>query len=344
MAPQESVAGRATGLLDWARNPRMRNLPARVWLLAALAIPSQVTACGLVSSGSSDVPIAGSPSSAGGSETDGSSPSGGTGATSAGGSLASRGGAAGEPGTVGGGGGSGSSGSAGAAGGTAGVDSGTAGAGTGGATDVPQEIVLFDGSALSFNNWISRSRPTDGGHNPWSNNGDGTMTVKSGTGDILSKQTFRNVFVHAEYMIPEFPISPGSGHDAGNSGLLLNGSYELQILAREVSDLQAAQLCGAVYGIQGPLAVACHEEGAWNTYEIEFQAPTCDVEDPTQVVAPGRFVEVKLNGTLIHRNVDVPQSTISGLAETCEPRGLLLQDWATIVPVSFRNIWAIPRN
>jgi len=40
----------------------------------------------------------------------------------------------------------------------------------------------------------------------------------------------------------------------------------------------------------------------------------------------------------------VTQETQAGLPEACAPRGVMLQDHATFLPVSFRNIWAIPRD
>lgn len=56
--------------------------------------------------------------------------------------------------------------------------------------------------------------------------------------------------------------------------------------------------------------------GAWNEYDIEFRA----------------------------KNVEVPRATQAGLDETCNGRGVMLQDHSTVVPVSFRNIGAIQRN
>jgi hypothetical protein len=41
--------------------------------------------------------------------------------------------------------------------------------------------------------------------------------------------------------------------------------------------------------------------------------------------------------------VSVPGTTQAGQAETCSPKGVMLQDHSTVVPVSFRNIWMIPR-
>jgi hypothetical protein len=104
----------------------------------------------------------------------------------------------------------------------------------------------------------------------------------------------------------------------------------------------AVDSCGAIYGVSAPLEVACFDAEQWNVYEIEFRAQVCN--QVGQKTANARFVEVKLNGTLVQQNVDVPGVTQAGLAESCEPKGLMLQDHASLLPVSFRNIWVIPRN
>jgi hypothetical protein len=226
--------------------------------------------------------------------------------------------------------------------GGAGAVAGTAGAGgeTGGAGGEATRVILFDGSPASFDDWGS-VRNRDG--NPWRNNGDGTMAVVSGTGDIQSKQQFQSVFVHLEYLMPE--TSSDTGSEIGNAGgdVFLNGSYGLRMT--DSHGLPPTILsCGSVYSYHAPLEVACYELGQWNTFEIEFQAATCDASSPPIVEQPARFIQVKLNGTVIHRNVDVLQPTQAGQEESCAPRGLRLQDYATLLPVSFRNIWAIRRD
>jgi hypothetical protein len=303
-------------------------------LLAALVISWQCSACGgSTRTGAADLPAAGSTSErdgAGGSETDRPGVSEGlpsSGGTPVGGSTAGAGGSV----FLGG---------AGGMVGTAGVGAETGGAGgTGGAAGAPSKIILFDGSSESFKTWVSVRNQLP---NPWQNNGDGTMTVASTTGDIRSKQQFQNVFVHLEYLTPQTHRDRYSELDSANGDVFLNESYGLRI-TDSYGLLPTAHSCGAVFGYHAPLEVACHELGLWNTYEIEFQAPTCDGDYPTRISTPARFVEVKLNGTLIHRNVDVLQQTQAGLAEGCEPRGLRLQDYAGLLPLSFRNIWAIPR-
>jgi hypothetical protein len=254
---------------------------------------------------------------AGGNSTTGTPGAGGAAGTSAGtGGSTDVGGAGGE-------GGSSSAGGAGGAGGA--VDAGIA-----------NKVVLFDGSATSFNSWAS----VRGGNNPWKNNGDGTMTVITGTGDIQSKQKFQDLFVHAEYKTPMLPANV-TGQERGNSGIYLKGSYEMQVLDT-YGQPPAIDGCGALYGVSAPLVVACFQQEMWNTYEIEFKAQICNAQG--QKTANARLVKATLNGQLVQQDVEIPGTTRAGLPENCAPQGLLLQDHSSVLPVSYRNIWVIPRN
>jgi hypothetical protein len=277
-----------------------------------------------VTGGTSGAGVTGGTSGAG--VTGGTSGTGGTGGTSGtAGTTSDTGGAAGTGGTSDAGGTSGT-------GGTAGT--GTAGtAGTAGAANM---VVLYDGSAETFASWA----PIRGGNvNPWRNNADGTMTVQTNTGDIISKQTFQDVFIHVEYKTPRIS-QVGGGQERGNSGVYLKGAYELQVL--DTFGLEPANNgCGAIYGIAVPLVSACHDAEVWNVYEAEFVANKCN---GTQKTANANFVEVKLNDQVVHRNVTVNNRTEGGQNESCDPKGLLLQDHSSILPVTYRNIWVIPRT
>lgn len=223
----------------------------------------------------------------------------------------------------------------GGAGGTGGGAGGTGG--SGGSGNDPKKIVLFDGSDATFKSWKARNGGQD---NPWTNNGDGTMTVKAGTGDIITKMGFQDVFIHVEYRTPKIDAPPADPQQRGNSGVYLKGSYEMQVLDT-YNFAPQNDYCGAVYKIAAPLVSACKMAGEWNVYEIEFKANVC-----TNGAKSGsaKFVEVKLNDMLVQKDVTADHTTQAGLDETCEARGLMLQDHGTVVPVSFRNIWAIPRN
>jgi hypothetical protein len=228
----------------------------------------------------------------------------------------------------------GSSGSAGATnGGSAGAtNGGSAGSGGSGGMAEEPKVVLFDGTSL--NGFVS----IYGGANPWKLNTDGTMEVVPGTFDIISVEKFQDVFIHIEYMTPELPADV-TGQDRGNSGVYLKGAYEMQVLDSYL-DPPLADGCGAVYEVAPPLAVACKPQLQWNTYEIEFKAPTYDGDTK---LTSAMMVNVKLNGVLVQDHTEVPGATRAfQVPEGPGPAGLLLQDHSNTV--WYRNIWAIPRT
>jgi hypothetical protein len=287
-------------------------------------------------------PSAGTSSTAAGSGSGGSG-TGGTGApTTAGSSPGTSGtgnGQAGSQSSAGTGGtGTGGTGTGGTGtGGTGGGAGGTGGGGGSGGGEDANKVMLYDGSAETFNSWKS---VRNGGANPWKNNPDKTMTVQTNTGDIQTKMAFQDVFLHLEYMTPKI-TSAGGGQERGNSGIYMKGSWEVQVL--DTFGLAPADDgCGAIYEVAAPLVSACKKEEEWNIYEIEFKAQVCSNGQQT---APAKFTEVKLNGIVVQKDVACPNNeTRAGQLPSCDPKGILLQDHSSILPVSFRNIWVIPRN
>ena len=166
------------------------------------------------------------------------------------------------------------------------------------------------------------------------------MTIVVGSGDIQSKMTFQDLFVHVEYMTPVFEATD-VGEFLGNSGVYLKGAYEMQVID-SYGQAPAINSCGAVYGVRAPLVTACFPGGQWNTYEIEFKANVCDPQG--RKTANARIVKATLNGTVVQQDVEVFGMTMAGQVESCDPAGLMLQERSTFKPIIFRNIWVVPRN
>src|SRR3954451_10323489 len=81
-------------------------------------------------------------------------------------------------------------------------------------------IILFNGKDLS--QW----RNEKGGEAGWKIE-DGVATV-NGTGSIITKQEFGDVQLHVEWASPS--VVKGDSQGRGNSGVYLQGRYEIQIL------------------------------------------------------------------------------------------------------------------
>ena len=109
-------------------------------------------------------------------------------------------------------------------------------------------VVLFNGKDLT--NWHTR----DGGPAGWQVE-DGVATVVRGTGDILSAETFLDAYLHLEWMEPDMPEATGQAK--GNSGVYLQGRYEIQVLDSYGWAVPGLGDCGAIYNMHAPLVNAC---------------------------------------------------------------------------------------
>ncbi len=96
---------------------------------------------------------------------------------------------------------------------------------TPGATDAdaPSDaIVLFDGVNLD-SEWTN-----DKGEKPGWIVADNCVTVKRGTGIIKTKRVFEDFQLHIEWRAPS--EVKGESQGRGNSGVFLQGIYEVQVL------------------------------------------------------------------------------------------------------------------
>jgi len=191
-----------------------------------------------------------------------------------------------------------------------------------------QVVTLFDGSG--FDGWRSR----DGGEVGWSID-KGAMTVVPGAGSVVTEETFTDCFLHVEFRCPDMPEA--EGQHKGNSGVYLQGRYEVQVLDSYGWEVPGLGDCGAIYNQHSPLVNACLPPEQWQSYDIVFRAPRFD-EDGNQI-SDARLT-VFLNGVLIHNNVELNGPTGGHLDEdVAEPGPLMLQDHRDVV--SYRNIWLV---
>ena len=188
-------------------------------------------------------------------------------------------------------------------------------------------LVLFDGQDNSH--WTTRERgPSKCAV------GNGEMSCRSGADTIQSKELFRDAQIHLEFNIPNMPDQKGQLR--GNSGVLLHGRYEIQILDSFQNPTYADGSCGALYKQSAPLVNASRRPGEWQTYDIVFHAPRCAADGSSQV--PGTL-------TLLHNGVLVQDHVPIETKRGCRDEGpLALQDHsgfegAPDTTMRFRNIW-----
>lgn len=187
-------------------------------------------------------------------------------------------------------------------------------------------VVLFDGKSLD--GWLSR----DGKPARW-NLTDGILTVQGGTGDIHTDRKFDSFRLHIEFNCPYMPDAHGQGR--GNSGVYLQGRYELQVLDSYGLPPKNNE-CGAIYQQIVPAVNACKPPLQWQSYDVTFHAAQTEGD---KVTKKARLSVVQNGVTIIDdKEIDVTPGGLGGAAGTSGP--LLLQDHGN--PVQYRNIWVVP--
>jgi hypothetical protein len=196
--------------------------------------------------------------------------------------------------------------------------------------------VLFDGKDLS--KWQNNR-----GQNATWPVRDGYLETQRG-GGIRTRGKWADFQLHVEWASPSPPRGTGQGR--GNSGVLINGMYEVQVLdsyrAKTYPDGQA----GAIYGQSPPLVNACKPPGEWQTYDIIFESPRWN--DRGELVKKA-VVTVLHNGVVVQNHYEftgitdgitreVPWKSLSKYSRPHPPEVFIeLQDHNN--PVRYRNIW-----
>src|SRR5438552_2501657 len=120
---------------------------------------------------------------------------------------------------------------------------------------------------------------------------------KGRTVDLITRQKFRDVEVHVEFLIPR----------GSNSGVKFESLYEIQILDSFGVKKPKGSDCGGIYpraeeepqyhhideGVP-PRTNAARPAGEWQTLDVIFLAPRFDAAN--KKVAHARFAKVILNG------------------------------------------------
>lgn len=177
--------------------------------------------------------------------------------------------------------------------------------------------VLFDGSSADL--W--KNGKVEGG------------LLTQGT---TSVPTFGSHRVHIEFRLPYQPFDRGQGR--GNSGIYVQGRYEIQML--DSFGLVGKQNeCGGLYSVKEPSLNMCYPPLTWQTYDIDYTAAKFD---DSGKLANNPRVTVRHNGILIHDDVELPgeRSTTAAPSKPGPAAGpVYLQNHGC--PVRYRNIWVV---
>lgn len=193
-------------------------------------------------------------------------------------------------------------------------------------------IILFDGSG--FDEWIMTKDSTEV---VWHLNNDGSMTVKDKTGLIQTKRNFGDIQLHIEWRSPA--DVQREGQNRANSGIFLDGLYEIQVLDNNDNPTYVNGQVGSIYKQHIPLAMASVPTGEWNTYDVVYHAPVFN--DEGKKIKSGTITLLH-NGVLVQDHVELKGTTPYIGYPKNPPHGngpILLQDHGDNSRVSFRNIW-----
>jgi hypothetical protein len=198
-------------------------------------------------------------------------------------------------------------------------------------------VVLFDGTEASMKNWTD----TKGNPSKWVV-GEGYMESVKGAGYIQTKEAFGSCQLHVEFATPE-KVS-GTSQGRGNSGVFLQGEFEIQVLDSYENRTYPDGQCSALYGRSVPLVNACRKPGEWQTYDIIFHRAVFGKDG--KIVTKPTFTVIQ-NGVLVQDHVALEGGTqwngphaISPFRPIPDKGPIQLQDHGN--PVRYRNIWVRP--
>ena len=179
-------------------------------------------------------------------------------------------------------------------------------------------VVLFAGKEKDLENWK-----------------EGKIDEGSLVQGTTSNRKFGDHHLHIEFRLPYSPEARGQGR--GNSGLYMQGRYEVQML--DSFGLKGENNeCGGIYSIKAPDVNMCYPPLTWQTYDIDFTAAKYDGE---KVVEKPKMT-VRHNGVVVHKDVPLPKSTTaSPMKPGPDPGPIYLQNHGN--PVRYRNIWVLEK-
>lgn len=218
-----------------------------------------------------------------------------------------------------------------------------------------EDLVLFNGKDLSgwqepLGAWsvvgavaLDQANPMAFAPQP----GEGIMLSSAAgkSANLISRAEHGDAQIHIEFNVPK----------GSNSGIYIQGRYEVQVFDSYGKPEIAEHDCGAIYqrwdvargkgneGYEGhtPKINASKPPGEWQSFDITYRAPRFDASG--KKIANATFMKVAHNGQVIHENVEMTGPT----------RGSKFPDEASMGPiviqgdhgpVAYRNLRVTPLN
>jgi hypothetical protein len=177
------------------------------------------------------------------------------------------------------------------------------------------------------------------------------VEVSQELGDLRTAIEFGDHRLHVEWFAPG-RSDGGYTEQTGNSGVYIQGRYELQVLAtpadKPVSEMEPWE-AGSIYRTKTPDVNASAGPGNWQCYDIWFRAARFDEQGNK---AEDARITAYLNGRLIHNDVAVaePTGTAKKLGEPIRPGETVLNGPVRLqghhsdadANTRYRNVWVAP--
>ncbi len=166
--------------------------------------------------------------------------------------------------------------------------------------------------------------------------GDGILVngIQGRMSNLLSVLEHGDIELHVEFLVPK----------DSNSGVYLQGRYEVQILDSWQKYEPGFGDCGGIYqryvngrgfGGVAPRINASLPPGEWQRFDIIFRAPRFN--NGGEKTENARFVKVVHNGVVIHENIEVTGPTRAASFGDEQPWGPIMFQ-GDHGPIAFRDV------
>jgi len=194
----------------------------------------------------------------------------------------------------------------------------------------PQDATVLVGPGADKGAWQMMD---GGGPATWAM-ADGVLST--GKGMIRTRAEFVDYQLHVEFATPK--EVKGNSQERGNSGVFLNGKFEIQVLDSYQNVTYPDGQAAAMYGQYPPMVNASRPPGEWQSYDIAFTSPRFGAGGKLDKPA---VVTVFHNGVVVHDATPFWGPTAHKKIDPYTPDNakgpIALQDHGN--PVRYRNIW-----